>query len=204
MTEKRRFLYRTFWCLVALLCLVILSTTGCRSTGSPLPSISHDVVKYTKYNIHAHESRRDIKASYAGYVDSGIGHFVIPAGSKVTFPDKRSMRNGFFISIENTGDLVFFEYNRDRMGMSEREYIELITSDSPVSLDGFSEIDRKGIEEGKVYKGMTKQGVLTAFGYPAVHGTPSLEMDRWKYWRNRFTTMDIEFDSTGNVIDIIH
>ncbi len=203
MKERNLFACKTLWCLVALLCLAILSTTGCRTSRATQPSVSQDAVKYTKYNIHAQGSHRDIKASYAGYVDSGTGHFVIPAGSKVTFPDERARRSGFFINVVDTGQLVFFEYHRGRMGMSEREYINLITTDRPLSLGGFSEIDRKGIKDGRVYKGMTRQGVLTALGYPAVHGTPSLESDRWKYWRNRFATMDIEFDSNGKVINII-
>lgn len=88
------------------------------------------------------------------------------------------------------------------MGMSEPEYIALITTDAPVSLDGFSEVDRKGIKSGKVYIGMTKNGVLTALGYPAKHRTPSLESNRWTYWRNRFVTMIVEFDGDGIVIGI--
>lgn len=203
MKEKRLLLHNPLWCLVALLCLALLFTAGCRSSKAPFSSSVQDSVKYTKYNIHAQKGGLDIKASYAGYVDPGTGHFYIPAGSRVTFPDKRARRNGFFINVVDTNQLVFFEYHRGRMEMSQQEYIMLITSDKPLSLDHFSEIDRKGIKAGKVYTGMSKEGVLTAFGYPAVHGTPSLDQDRWIYWRNRFITMAVEFDPNGYVKNII-
>ncbi len=203
MKEKKLLLHNFLWCLVALLSLALLFTAGCRSSKAPLSSIAQDSVKYTKFNIHAQKSSRDIKASYAGYVDPGTGHIIIPAGSKVTFPDKRALRNGFYINVVDTNQLVFFEYHRGRMEMSPQEYVNLITSNKPVSLDHFSEIDRKGIKAGKVYTGMSKEGVLTAFGYPAVHGTPSLESDRWTYWRNRFVTKVVEFDSNGHVQNII-
>jgi outer membrane protein assembly factor BamE (lipoprotein component of BamABCDE complex) len=86
--------------------------------------------------------------------------------------------------------------------MSVDEYIQLIASPTIVSLDKLSNTDRKGIKAGKVYSGMTKQGVRVALGYPAVHRTPSLEDNTWIYWRNRFQTIAIEFDQSGKVVHI--
>ncbi len=193
----------SFFAFVFTLGLVVLTFSACRTTRH----VSHpesDSGKYTKYNIHAQQSRRDIKASYAGYVDSGDGHFFIPAGSKILLPGKGyRYRNGFWFTVANTGQRVFFEFHKGRMGMSEPEYIALITTDTPASLDHFSENDRKGIDAGKVYTGMTKEGVLTALGYPAKHRTPSLESNRWTYWRNRFVTMVVDFDENGIVRSVI-
>ncbi len=192
----------SFFTLVVILSLVMLTSSACRTTRNVDHAVSESG-KYTKYNIHAQQSRRDIKASYAGYVDSGDGHFFIPAGSKIFLPGTgQRYRNGFWFTVADTGQKVFFEFHRGRMGMNEPEYIELITSGSPVSLDRFSEQDRKGIKAGKVYTGMTKEGVLTALGYPAKHRTPSLESNTWIYWRNRFMTMGVVFDGNGRVVSI--
>lgn len=191
--------------LFTLLFFSMVFISACRSTGTPRHASDSGtgIVKYTKYNIHAQQSRLDIKASYAGYVDSGVGHFFIPPGSKIHFPDKgHSWRNGFWFTVVNTGQKVFFEFHSQRMGMMEQEYIDLITSDTPVSLDKFSEIDRNGIKAGTVYTGMSKQGVLTALGYPARHRTPSLDANTWVYWRNRFMTMAVVFDKNGVVRSI--
>lgn len=182
----------------------MLTFSACRTARHVDHAVSESG-KYTKYNIHAQQARRDIKASYAGYVDSGDGHFFIPAGSKIILPGAgHRYRNGFWFTVVDTGQRVFFEFHRGRMGMSEPEYIALITTDTPVSLDHFSEVDRKGIKAGKVSTGMTKEGVLTALGYPAKHRTPSLESNTWIYWRNRFMTMAVEFDGNGIVRSIVH
>ncbi len=205
MSENSHFFQKLFVYPVFLLCLMLLLLPGCRTT-SIAPVAGDDdtpVTKYTRYNIHAQQNNRDIKASYAGFVDPGAGHIFVPAGSKVQFPDKRALRNGFFIKVVDTGQEIFFEYNKGRMKMPAHEYVELITSDKPVSLDHFSAIDRKGIKDGKAYEKMSKEGVLTALGYPPTHGTPSLESNTWKYWRNRFVTMNVVFDETGHVKNIV-
>jgi hypothetical protein len=187
---------------LVLLCVALIFLASCRSTGSTRHVAADQAaeIRYAKYNIHAQESRRDIKASYAGHVDPGAGHIIIPAGSRLEFPGARQRsRNGFWLTVADTGQRVFFEFHTGRMGMSEPEYINLITSSTPVSLAHFSAVDRKGIEAGDVYIGMTKEGVLTALGYPPRHRTSSLDANTWIYWRNRFMTMSVEFDANGKV-----
>lgn len=189
-----------YFCLPFVLVTLAI---GCRGASSNLHAIYKDEpAVYTKYNIHAQDSGRDIKASYAGYVDLVDGHIIIPAGSKIDFPDKRARRNGFFIKVVDTGQEVFFEYHEGRMEMSEQQYVELITADEPVSIEGFSEVDQKGIKAGKAFEGMSREGVLTALGYPATHRTPSLESSSWTYWRNRFATMVVEFNVDGFVENV--
>ena len=55
------------------------------------------------------------------------------------------------------------------------------------------------IESGEVLKGMTKEQVLLARGYPPAHQTPSTDEDRWKFWSSRFVTEEIFF-SNGRVV----
>ena len=88
------------------------------------------------------------------------------------------------------------------MNIPMADYIDIISSPQKVSLKGLSKLDQKGINDGKVYKGMSKKGVQIAFGYPATHRTPSLEDNNWTYWRNRFNTTVITFDDKGKVVDI--
>ena len=75
-------------------------------------------------------------------------------------------------------------------------------SPTPISLNGLSQIDLQGIQEGKAHIGMTKEGIRIALGYPARHRTPSLEENTWIYWLNRFRTTAVDFDDTGKVITI--
>ncbi|ARU58233.1 lipoprotein [Oleiphilus messinensis] len=65
-----------------------------------------------------------------------------------------------------------------------------------------SKIDKKGIKDGKPYVGMSKQGIIYAMGYPPPHQTSSTDLDTWKYWKNRFDTLLIQFEK-GKVTQII-
>jgi hypothetical protein len=50
-----------------------------------------------------------------------------------------------------------------------------------------------GIQQGQVFQGMSKQGVILAIGYPPEHQTPSLEADQWSYWRNSHRRFQVYF-----------
>jgi hypothetical protein len=141
----------------------------------------------------------DTKASYANWTDPGAGHIIIPVKSQVKFA---AFRRGITVTNLSDNRVIYFEYNASYMGMSENEYIDLISSPNSLNLFNFSEIDQKGIKEGKVYSEMTKDGVRIALGYPATHRTPSLQSDSWIYWKNRFNTMAVEFDESGKVKNI--
>ncbi|MCP1726894.1 hypothetical protein J2T60_000859 [Natronospira proteinivora] len=65
--------------------------------------------------------------------------------------------------------------------------------DSPADLSGFDASTREAIENGEVREGMSRDAVLKARGYPPAHETPTLDEDRWTYWRNRFARQIVHF-----------
>jgi hypothetical protein len=157
---------------------------------------------YLRNNIHAQQGNRDIKASFANWTNPGAGHLIIPVNTPVIVDASPSTfrRSLFSITVQDANkSVILMEYNEKQMGMSLDEYLKKITSPNPVPLNKLSEIDQKGIKEGKAYIGMTKEGVRMALGYPAGHMTPSLEDAKWTYWTNRFRTIIVEFDSAGKV-----
>ena len=192
--HSRRIGFITF-----LLLLMTMITAGCRSTSPKANQTSSENPLYLQSNIHAQAGSRDTKASYANWTDPGAGHIIIPVNTPVEFG---RYRRGFTIKNLNDGSLVYFEFNSKNMGMSAEQYISLITSSKKVDLNELSEIDQKGINSGKALVGMSKKGVRIALGYPAAHRTPSLENNEWVYWRNRFRTKVIEFDTEGKVKEI--
>jgi len=178
---------------------LILIVQGCGgSSHKPINAAAGDKY-YLKNNIHAQVGPRDAKASYANWTDPGGGHVIIPVNTPVKIG---KYRKGLVIKNLTDERKIYFEFNSRNMGMGVDEYIQLIASSTSVSLDKLSNVDLKGIKEGKVYAGMTKQGVRVALGYPAAHRTPSLEDNVWIYWRNRFQTVAVEFNPSGKVTHI--
>ena len=70
-----------------------------------------------------------------------------------------------------------------------------------VNLARFTKLERKNINAGSVEKGMSKDAVLVAIGYPPVTETPTLNMDAWTYWSNRFNRFKVHFHN-GRVSQI--
>ena len=55
------------------------------------------------------------------------------------------------------------------------------------------EKEQKAIKSGIIEVGMSREAVLMAYGYPPTIRTPSLDTDRWTYWRNRWITQVADF-----------
>ncbi len=192
--------------VVMIMLAVCMGCRGNQATADPADMKSDEIV-YLKNNIHAqYQQRGDVtiyRASYANYTQPGNGHVIIAVNTPVVV-DRSKGFSGQYIKILDTrsNKLISMEFNPKRMNMTAAEYIDLITSPAPVSLDALSDIDRKGIADGKAYVGMSKAGVMHALGYPAAHKTPSPDADVWEYWTNRFHSFRIQFGPDGTVKQI--
>ena len=63
-----------------------------------------------------------------------------------------------------------------------------------VDLTNFTEVEQKSIKQGVAAVGMTKDATIKALGYPPHHRTPSLNLNEWRYWHNKFNTFLVVFD----------
>ena len=170
------------------LSLGLLIAACCSCESKPL---------YNRYNLHYISEGGVNKASYANYTRSP-GHDFVPYNTGLqAHPSGDRIR-----FVTEAGLNIMCEFSSGRMKMSSGQYVQLITSPTPVSYEGLNDADRAGIKAGKALVGMTKQGVLIALGYPAKHHTQSLEENRWSYWENRRTKYTVEFDDSGKVIRV--
>ncbi|NLV24088.1 MAG: outer membrane protein assembly factor BamE [Deltaproteobacteria bacterium] len=186
------------WKIVFLICFLSAMVCG------PFPHHGAEAASgslCTRYNIHAQNQNGIYKASYANYTNPGPGHVVIPAGSPVSIA--KITRKLIDLHFPESNINVQYEFHGPRMGMSAQQYLNIITSVSPVSYSHLSQIDRQGIAAGKAFVGMSREGVRVALGYPAAHRTPSLDSPTYIYWTNRFGTVAVNFDSQGKVTSLI-
>ena len=69
-------------------------------------------------------------------------------------------------------------------------------------LDALTPQEKEGVRLGVANRGMRKQAVILAMGYPPARDTKSLELPYWRYWSasNRYFT--VVFNDAGAVEDI--
>jgi hypothetical protein len=179
------------WLLLAALPTVLFLAMS--ASAAPL---------FTKFNLHYYNrpSRGQdvLVASYANYVGDFPGHRFLRPNTAV---EVGRWRGGFAVTVVETKEQILFEYHEDRMQMDATAYQSILFSTNQVSYADLSDVDQKGIDQGKALPGMTKEGVKIALGYPATHRTPSLDVNTWVYWRNRFATFSVTFDK-GKVVKV--
>ena len=69
-------------------------------------------------------------------------------------------------------------------------------------MQSLSKVDQEGIRSGQPRVGMTREGVLFAMGHPPFHANPDLGSASWRYWKNRFAQMVVNFGEDGKVSSI--
>lgn len=123
---------------------------------------------------------------------------VVPINTRVKIDTIKA--NSISLHRVDTGDKMDIKnvekYTRKTVGELARLYF----SDVPTPLERLPADLADWIRRGEMRKGMTKEQVLMARGYPPVHETPSVESDRWVYWSSRFVHQTIVF-SNGRLVE---
>jgi hypothetical protein len=103
------------------------------------------------------------------------------SGSKLTL---KRLDTGQEIKVENEDKFT---------KKSIPEIAALMLSPVKTPIDKLPEEVAAAIRNGDMRKGMTREVLLMARGYPPAHETPSLEGDRWVYWSSRFVKQTVIF-----------
>ncbi len=117
--------------------------------------------------------------------DMGSGELpFIPLGTQLLVREVEGAR----ANVE-AGD-KFYRFGHDYGKAQEKtpEWVDkLVVLDDPtLKLAKFPANIRAAIEAGKILKGMTKEQLIMAMGYPATSDTPKLEAATWKYYWLRY------------------
>lgn len=117
---------------------------------------------------------------------------LVPINSKVTLV---SLKKGTMkIKIEKSGTTLEIENVQKHSQKDMATIAKNMLTRTAVPIEKFDEKMAKNIRNGILALGMTKEQVVMTRGYPPGHKTPSLEVDGWTYWNNRFVTHLLVFE----------
>ena len=132
--------------------------------------------------------------SDSNYQESGKR--IIPFGTPAKV--KGLGRYRVHIEIEGKSQAIGNDYSRDiPMEAFARRYI--VSEDPKAKVSRAAPKVRRAIESARVTRGMTKEQVLTALGYPISSENPNLDVPRWRYWLWSFSPFVVHFDDAGRV-----
>ena len=128
------------------------------------------------------------------------GKTLIPAGTpvKITGYGRYRVR----VEIDGKKQAIGNDYSRD-MKMEEFARRYVLTEDPTAKLAGYPADIQAAIKAAKVKKGMTREQVIMAVGYPVTSENPSLEANVWRFWLSSFSEFQVLFGDDGKVRDIV-
>jgi hypothetical protein len=180
-----------------LVSLLAASLAGCAAKGpdamSKIPGLAGATEVYTLTNLHPDDPRPVLYTT--NYQRAGL----IPVCTRVNIVSL-SPQNEMRFQIAETGKEYAYAYHRGVGERFEGNIARYFGTECPKQqIAKLSEVDRRGIERGVAEEGMTRMGVIYAIGYPPYRGTPDLEANVWRYWRNKLATFTVEFDDRDRV-----
>jgi len=176
-----------------LVVVAAVAAVGCHRTSPELMQAYQGRSLMTCCNIHA-EGEDINDANY--YVGS-----LVPAGTPVQV---QSVSNDS-ITFTAAGRKLTLHHQYGAAQESMRQYIDkvLVADDPRARIAGYQPAVQDAIRDGRVERGMTRDQVILALGYPATHRTPSIEGSDWLYWYNRWVTYRVVFGADGKVSDVV-
>jgi SmpA/OmlA family protein len=127
------------------------------------------------------------------------GKTVIPAGTPVKVVGYGHYR--VHIEIGGKKQAIGNDYSRDLAPeVFAKRYV---VSESPSDkLAQYPKPIQDAITSMHVTKGMSREQVLMAVGYPVTSENPNLDAKVWRYWLSSFAEFRVKFDDRGLVTDI--
>ena len=127
------------------------------------------------------------------------GKTVIPAGTPVNVVGYGRQR--VHIEVGGKKQAIGNDYSRDlALDVFAKRYV---VSENPSDKSAqYPKPIRDAITSMRLTKGMSREQVLMAVGYPVSSENPNLDAKVWHYWLSSFAEFRVTFDDHGLVTDI--
>ena len=132
--------------------------------------------------------------SDSNYAESGKK--LIPVGTPTRVTGYG--RNRVQVEIAGSKQAIGNDYSRDiQLPAFAQRYV--VTEDPARKIAGYAPKVRDAIKSARITKGMTREQVLMAVGYPISSENPNLDAPVWRTWLGSFSEFQVLFDGTGRV-----
>lgn len=165
--------------------IAVFAPVAARGKEKPTPLATKGDKLFTQFSLY-YEKGHHLTTNYR------VG-ILVPINTGVEFV--KASKSTITVKIPSYTAEVDFENVEDYSGEKIDGIFKRTFGQEAVELSGFNEAELKEIKRGTVAVGMRKVAVLKAMGFPPRHKTPTLSMDQWRYWKNRYNTILVSFEN---------
>ena len=127
------------------------------------------------------------------------GKRVVPVGTPVKVMGYGRSRVN--VLINGAKQDIGNDYSRDLdLGAFARRWV--VTEDPTAKIAKYPPKVREAIKTARITKGMTREQVAMAVGYPISSENPTLDAPVWRMWLGSFSEFQVLFDGAGRVRDV--
>jgi len=126
------------------------------------------------------------------YVDAG--KTMIPAGTPLSMDGYGKHR--VLLTINGRRQAIGNDYSRN-MSLDAFAKRYIVEQDPLLKLKSYPKKIQEAIGSARLIRGMNREQVLMAVGYPVYDENPVLESKTWRYWLSSFEEFDAIFDDQG-------
>lgn len=103
-------------------------------------------------------------------------------------PIKVKAIDGYHADVEIDGKAMRLGLDYGRAQETTEQWVNklVVLEDPKARIARFAPVTRKAIEAGKLLRGMSKEQVIMAIGYPQSNENPNLNAPSWRYWWSSF------------------
>jgi len=155
-------------------------------------TFDNNVTMYTTRNMHYNFSRSRKVIDSTNYQVGTL----IPVNAKVQMKSVNAKQIVFLYKNQEIALRNIAKYS----GVGINEIATRYFSMNKVNLNKFTAKEQKAIRSAQLVPGMSKDAVIVSLGTPPAHVTPTLDMDQWKFWKNRWSTFLVNFEKGKTVV----
>ena len=166
---------------------VLLALGACKSNENKPEESGKPTVAEARKDAYVRTGYACCNLHYDGdwVSDSNLAQLpFIPVGT----PIKVKKIDGYRAYVEVDGKAMRLGHDYGRAQESTEQWVSklVVLNDPKLAMARFSPAVRNAIEAGKLIKGMTKDQVIMAVGYPQTNENPKLDGPYWRYWWSSF------------------
>jgi hypothetical protein len=134
--------------------------------------------------------------SWISDINYHAGKQIVPAGTQIKITGYGRQR--VLIEFDGKKQALGNDYSRT-LTLEDFAQRYIVATDPGAKLDKYPPRIREAIKAARVTRGMTREQVLMAVGYPITSYTPELDAPLWRYWTSRSGEYQVFWTDDGRL-----